>query len=178
MSIFDRTFTFTQVETILCVWECIDDWTLNRSDKQDWKALREAVGTTEMRLQSIELASWCERIYLLCRKKDDLIFDAYAFDWEVIPAILEHACDADGPIVDKSSLPPVVDVAVKVFIQFWRESWMQEAKSAAIKRYAYADLIADHLGTAECAFRARETPEKFVAWLGGKYGLTPRGDFA
>ena len=108
-------FNYLEVEAALCVWECINEWTLLLGDtgKPDWIELREGVGSVELRHQSIAIGQWCLKVYDLCTKDDPDFFDAASYDWEVIPMILGHAMPKENMV----ELPDVETTAAMVMLQ-------------------------------------------------------------
>ncbi|WP_210330827.1 hypothetical protein [Mesorhizobium sp. NBSH29] len=103
------SYTHLEMEAALCVWECINDWTVNAPDgkgDQRWHELREGVGSVQMRHASIPLGQWCLEVYDICTSADKNFFDTIAYDWEVIPLILSHCVDSDGcPFIEPASFP-------------------------------------------------------------------------
>ncbi len=165
-------FSYLEMEAAMCVWECLNDWTLPPATKRtDWIELREAVGSAELRHASIELGQWSLKVHELCTRRNPDIFDGFAYDWEVIPDILEHARDASGPVIYEAALPAVAQTAAKVFLKYWRQQWLVEARFAAQQAFGYGDLVSDHPESAERAFLAREKPADWVEWIGEKYNL-------
>jgi hypothetical protein len=188
-----QQFTYLEVEAALCVWECLNDWTLlahgdvhaaaiNDEDdniKTDWIALRENVGSAEMRHQSIPLGQWCLKVYDICTKHDPDFFDGVAYDWEVIPLILEFAEDGDGkPTMEEGELPPAEQTALLVAHRHLRGEYLADCGREANKQWGYSELVTDHHERVDQAFELGETPAEFVKWLGEKYDLTPASDRA
>ena len=75
----------------MCVWECLDGWTLGKDGRAGWIELREAIGTVELRHRSIEYGRWCLKVYDIATAHDADFFDGVAYDWEAIPMIMGHA---------------------------------------------------------------------------------------
>lgn len=172
-------FTYLEMEAALCVWECINDWTVN-ADKQDegWTALRQSVGSVEMRHASIPLGVWCLAVFDLCTKDDRDFFDGIAYDWEVIPMILDHCRDAEGaPVIEQAHFPATQIVAPKVMARHRQNEWMREARGQAEVQWAYADLITDHPEAVQAAIEAGEDPAKFVRELGEDLSLIPNSEW-
>lgn len=167
-------FGYDDVWAALCVWECLNDWTLNDATKRDdWAALREGVGSNELRHASIGLAQWCEAVFSHATATDPDAFNAYAFDFEVIPAILEHARDAEGPVIEPSALPDAKATAAKVVREFKRAEYLRCATELAGNQWGYPNMIPDYPEFFDSAFEAGEPYADAVARFGAKYDLTP-----
>lgn len=167
-------FSYLEMEAAMCVWECLNDWTLDDNSKDDeWIALRESVGSVELRHQCIELAQWCLQVYDICTSDNPDRFEGFAYDWEVIPSILRHARDKDGPAIYAHALPEPGVVAVMINHEFAMQGWLISARIHARELYAYEPLVAEHIHSAEIAFKEGEDPEKWVRFIGQKYDLTP-----
>lgn len=176
----EKKFGYLEMEAALCVWECINDWTLRDKpdDRQDWIELREAVGSGEMRHQSIALGQWCLKIWDILTAHDKLFFDGLAYDWEVIPMMLNYARDDNGkPVIHEAELPPVERIALFVAREHLSSEYASQCTQEAQKRWAYGDLIRDHWERADQAFEMGEEPAEFVRWLGEKYDLTPLNEW-
>lgn len=107
-------FSYLEVEAALCVWECIDNWTL--LDKQNthhaWCLLREKHGSIVLRNQSVEIGQWCLSVYDLCTKNDPNFFDDMSYDWDVIPLILSRCVNFEGvPVISSKEFPDAHNVA-------------------------------------------------------------------
>jgi len=172
------SFTHHQVEAALIVWEWINVWTTSPSEpasNPEWVELREAFGSMELRAQSVVLGTWCLEIYDLCTAKDELFFDAAAYDWEVIPMILSHARNEAGQIVIyKEGLPDPKDIAPKVMEEYLYGQWLGECKQEAERQWAYADLPMDHEVLTKAAYKHGDKPADYIKWLGEKHDLTPK----
>lgn len=167
-------FTYLEMEAALCVWECLNDWTLHsEAHRDDWVKLREAVGSVELRYQSIELGQWALKVYNFCIADDPELFDGTAYDWEVIPMILGYARNEDGPVIYADHLPEPATVAELVKAQHIKNEWFGQARRQAAKLWYYPELISDHINLTEKAFADGENPEAFAKWLGEKLDLTP-----
>ena len=167
-------FTFLEMEAALCVWECLNDWTLldDKSSRPDWIELREDLGSCELRNQSVVLGRWCLAVHALCTADDRDFFDGIAFDWEVIPEILSHARNADGPVIYAEGLPAPETIAPLVTTWRRKNEWLRKARDEAARIWAYADIITDHEDAAESAFELGEDPKAFAKAIGEKYDLT------
>ncbi|WP_306049231.1 hypothetical protein [Oceaniradius stylonematis] len=174
------SFTYLEVEAALCVWEWINDVTINDPNREieDWIELRDAVGSMELRHQSIELGQWCLAVFDLCTAADPKFLDGcYSYDWDIIPAIMAYARNEDGPVIYAQALPEAAAIAPKVMRDLAFRRWLGDARQAAQKLWAYADLIDDHSEKAEVAFDRGEDPQAFADWLGEKYDLAPADYF-
>lgn len=171
-------FTYLEMEAALCVWECINDWTLEdeRSKRQGWVELREAVGSVELRHASIGLGQWCLKVYDICTADEPLFFDGVSYDWDVIPMILGHAKNEDGPLIEQSALPDPAAIAAVVMEEHRRSEWFSSARNQAARQWSYADLISENEERAAEAYARGEEAAAFVKWLGEKYDLTPASE--
>lgn len=171
-------FTYLEMEAALCVWECINEWTLGaaegNSPHQAWKDLRGSVGSVEMRHASIPLGQWCLKVYDICTKDNRDYFDGIAYDWEVIPLILSYCIGAEGAaLINDAYFPAPEKIAAEVMAGYARAQWFWSARNEARKQWAYEDLITDHQERCDEAQRSGEEPAAFIKWLGEKYNLTP-----
>lgn len=130
----EKEYTYEEVEAALCVWEWINDVTLQHSPtvRQDWVELREGVGSCELRDGSMTLGKWALKVYNHCLDLSPGIFDSMPFDWEVIPLIMDYAVDADDgdPAYTIGALPSPVFVAKRVI----KDVQWSEAAEQALKR--------------------------------------------
>ncbi len=170
-----KQFTYLDMEAALCVWECLNDWTLLDSNmsRPEWVELRDNIGSVEMRHQSIALGQWCLAIYDACKSVTPDIFDMISYDWDVIPMILGFAEKDGKPLIYEADLPSVADVAKLIPVQMAKDEWMNEARAEAMKQWCYPGLIDDHAEATAQALRDNESPSAFVKWLGEKHGLEP-----
>lgn len=169
------SFTWKEIEAALCIWECLNDWTLSDDDtRKDWKALRESIGTIEIRYQSPFLARWLLKVYDLCTADDPLLFDGVAYDWEVIPLILDYARDSTGaPVIFTEGLPDPAETAELVKQAFAKNEWINDAIRHASAKWGYPGLITEFPESAEKARLSGETAEDYVIRIGEKYHLQP-----
>lgn len=184
-----KDYTHLEMEAALCVWECLCDWTLGElaEHHKDWVELREGVGSVELRHQSIVLGKWCLLVYNICTKRDRDFFAGVAYDWEVIPLILSYARNRDGePVIYEHALPEPELVAPFVAYDHLLTEFVSQCKHEAEKQWAYGALVVD-----DCkapgdysatrvlqAFQLGEEPAAFAKWLGEKYNLIPREEWA
>jgi hypothetical protein len=192
-------FNHLEMEAALCVWECLNEWTLGTEDeiesmrvncddehshtaiRLEWIEMRENCGSGEMRSQSILLGKWCLEIYNLLTKHDPEFFDYWSYDWEVIPAMLTHAVCKDGKasmyrgdyVYMGGELIDPSSAAQLVAQEFLERRFLDACKREADKQWRYGDLIKDHPERVVQAFTMGEEPADFVKWLGEKYDLTP-----
>jgi hypothetical protein len=174
-----ETFSYLEVEAALCVWECINEWTLgdhiNANGQPAWIELREQLGSAEMRHQSVELGQWCLQMWDILTKHDADFFDGVAYDWEVIPLMLGYALNQDGrPTIYAKELPPAQQTALLVARAHLYAEFYAECGREANKQWGYVDLVSDHSEKVQQAFELGEEPKEHVKWLGEKYDLTPR----
>lgn len=100
--------TQQEIDAALCVWEHILE-TL-RIHPNPWRALVEQVGAVELRSYAPDYGKWCLAVYDYCTKDDPLFFDAYAWDWEVVPAIMDHVV-CGGVALSPDKLPNPAEVS-------------------------------------------------------------------
>ncbi len=177
----EDTYSHLELEAALCVWECLNDWTIldEKRLRPDWNELREGVGSVELRHQSIALGKWCLSVYDIVTATNRDFFDGYAYDWEVIPLILDFARDAEGfPVIYSHAFPDASITAQHVIREHCFEVWRGDCRSEAARQWGYADLTSDYADRLEAAFVAGENPADFIRWLGEKYDLTPATAFA
>lgn len=169
-----ETYTALELEAALCVWECINDWTLiDGTKRDDWVALREALGTGELRYQSSVLGKWCLAVYDRCKAQDENVFDGLAYDWEVIPSILALCRKDQGPVIYADAFPEVEPVAVLVLAKFQSEQWRAACKQQAVKQWGYADLIDDLGDLVQAAQQAGADAAEFIKEEGERLDLIP-----
>lgn len=166
----DPTYTALQVEAALCVWECLNEWTLGtekevakleKAAKKDphshaairleWIEMREQCGSGEMRSQSIVLGQWCLEIYDILTAIDEEFFSYWSYDWEVIPAMLKHAVCKDGKasmyrgdyVYTGGELIDPHSAAPLVAQEFVWLRFVDDCKGEARKQWGYEDLLTD-----------------------------------
>jgi hypothetical protein len=169
-------FTYLQLEAALCVWECIGEWTLNadvtQMSRPEWIEMRENLGSAEMRHQSAVVGRWCLLIYDELTKQDRDFFDALAYDFEVIPMMLDYAYGSDGkPTMYAGALPDPLKVAQLVARRVLFKHFIWDCEQAAEKIWCYRDFVSDHNEKFEQAFEDGEDPAAFVKVLGEDYDL-------
>lgn len=169
----ETKFSYLEVEAALCVWETINDWTLGDKPRADWEALRKHTGSVELRHWSIELGQWALQVYDICTKHDRDFFDGIAYDWEVIPMILDFVNVDGAQTTGGIELPAPHAVASMVARRHLSDEFIRDCKMEASRQWAYADLVTDHEERTEQAFAMGERPSTFVQWLGEKFDLTP-----
>jgi hypothetical protein len=198
-----KGFTSLDVEAALCIWECLNEWTLDSDEEMvklqeaakdnphshaairlEWIAVRGVTGSAEMRSQCMVLAKWALEVYGLLTKDDEDFFSWWSYDWEVIPLIMKYAVSKDGKasmyrgdyIYTGGSLIDAHTAAqfVAQEILWWR--FQSDCKSQARKQWAYEELVTDDGGDRmRQSFETGEEPRDFVKWLGDKFDLTPKG---
>jgi hypothetical protein len=178
-----KDYTHLEMEAGLCVWECLIEWTLHPEISQhnkDWVELREGIGSVELRHQSIVLGKWCLKIYDICTKHDRDFFAGVAYDWEVIPMILDYARDSEGfPVIYDHALPSPEKTASLVAMRHAYDEYLNELRSEAQKQWGYRELVDDHADRCfDQAFAVDEDPAAFIKWLGEKHNLIPREEWA
>jgi hypothetical protein len=197
-------YSALEMEAALCVWECLNEWTLGTEDevesmrvncddenshtaiRLEWIEMREDCGSGEMRSQSIVLGKWCLEIYNILTKHDPDFFSYWSYDWEVIPAMLTHAVCKDGKasmyrgdyVYTGGELIAAESAAPFVALHFLLLRFKDDCRSEAKKQWAYEDLVTDDDGVRmQQAFAMGEKPADFVKWLGEKYDLTPAAEW-
>lgn len=82
------TFTPLELEAALCVWEWVDSRSVGLTDdvRADVLSLRQAIGTVELRSRCGDIGRYCLKVY---DHIPETARDGHAYDWEIIPAILE-----------------------------------------------------------------------------------------
>ncbi|EFO30117.1 hypothetical protein TRICHSKD4_3692 [Roseibium sp. TrichSKD4] len=85
-----KDYTTLEMEAALCVWEWINEVTLldHETKSPEWITLRENLGSIELRHKSMDLGKWCLKVFDICTKDDQDIFEGHPYDFEVIPAIM------------------------------------------------------------------------------------------
>jgi hypothetical protein len=144
----------------------------------EWSELRQGVGSVEMRHQSIVLGKWCLKIYDICTKHDRDFFDALSYDWEVIPMMLNHARNDDGPVIYEEGLPPPEQIATLVAREVLWDEFLRQCRDAAQKIWKYGDLVQDDREDIERAFADGEEPYPFIKRYGEELALIDFGPWA
>ena len=175
MTDVETKFAYLEVEAALCVWECINDWTLGvggATTRGDWEALRKNTGSAELRHWSIDLGQWALQVYDICTKHDRDFFDGIAYDWEVIPMILDFVNVDGAQTTSGVELPAPHAVASMVARRHLSAEYSIACRHEAGRQWSYSDLVTDHEERTEQAFTLGEEPRDFVKWLGEKFDLT------
>lgn len=91
-----RMISETHAITALCLWEAMID--IEYARKQDtatipWSGMRERHGTAGLREYMLDLAPACDEAWFKMSEEDR---DCTAFDWEFVPAWIEHNVDWSG----------------------------------------------------------------------------------
>lgn len=182
MSRGGKKYTHLEMEAALCVWECINDWTLPSMPqrREDWAALRDSVGAVEMRHQSIAIGRWCLKIWNDLTAHNPDFFEGLSYDWQVIPMMVGRCVDSDGqPVIYEDAFPNPLHVAQLVAQEVLFDEFVSQCKDEAGKQWSYEGLVADDDGERmRQSFEIGESPKDFVKWLGEKYDLTPAEDLA
>jgi hypothetical protein len=172
-----KTFSYLEMEAALCIWECIESWTGGDNPREDWEKLRGEVGSASLRSASIELAPWLLSVFDICTKADRDFFDGIAYDWEVVPMIMNHIDPAkiDWIFYGSEGKPPEAGaVASLVARQHLLDEYIRDCRLEAGRQWAYSDLVSDHAERVESqGFESGDEPKEFVKWLGEKYDLSP-----
>ena len=106
-SITDRDIAVTA----MCIWEFL----LGQFDTNalgEWNNLRERLGTFTMRDACFDVAAWVEKVYAICTKSNPDFGDSHAYDWEVVPDIMDYARDYRGAVsLNPNDFPDPSNVA-------------------------------------------------------------------
>lgn len=83
-----NSFTPLELEAALCVWEWIDSHSVGLTDdvRADVLSLRQAIGAVEFRSRCGDIGRYCLKVY---DHIPESAHEGHAWDWEIIPAILE-----------------------------------------------------------------------------------------
>ncbi|MER8983915.1 hypothetical protein [Mesorhizobium sp. M0843] len=82
-----QAYSHLEMEAALCVWEHLNEVTVvgEQPSSPAWMEYREAVGSVELRHESIKIGQWVLEVY-------ELLPEWYrasgAYDWEIIPAMV------------------------------------------------------------------------------------------
>jgi hypothetical protein len=85
-------YTFIEVEAALCAWEWISEMTLSDSHFSDgqWVEYRDNMGSAQLRGDCIRMyAPYIEKVLAVLKRDHLTLVEAHAFDWEIVPAIME-----------------------------------------------------------------------------------------
>lgn len=95
----DSNFTFHEMEAALCVWE-----SLLETPPPGFEEWRSAAGSVACRIGAYEIGRYCLAVYNDAVKAFDVyVWDALAYDFEVIPAILRTVTfNSEGWHADQS----------------------------------------------------------------------------
>jgi hypothetical protein len=176
----EKEYTHLEMEAALCVWERLIEITLsdhiNGPGQPAWTALREGIGSVEMRHQSIVLGKWCLKIYDLCTAHNRDFFEGISYDWEVIPMMLDYAEDAEGrPAIYEQFLPAPEKVALLVMHRHLRNEFVRSCRHEAQKQWAYGDLVEDNPPDIDRGFESGDEPAAFIKALGEDLDLIDFG---
>ncbi|CCF19124.1 protein of unknown function [Pseudorhizobium banfieldiae] len=189
-----RTYTYAQVEGALCVYEWMLDSRATNKDIDDWF---DGVGSPGMRMISIQAGDICDRAWKLM---EAMGFDFIgAYDFEFVPSIcakLDWDALCNDNQFDKGRYDPDLKPFIVAMIAADRsrnsdpmrrnfkkvgpgpDDYIAACRAEAEKQWGYGDLVTDHAERVTQAMEQDEDPAEFVKWLGEKYNLTPRSDWA
>lgn len=71
--------------TALCIWECIDQCSTDPVDHPELTRHRQDIGAVALRFEALALVAYVNDVFALM---PDHVKQSYAFDWDIIPAIL------------------------------------------------------------------------------------------
>ena len=155
------TFTYLEVEAALCIWEWINDVTLGdeRYIIQDWKDLRDSVGSLEMRHASaITYAPWLLKVYDICTADKRDPFSCMSYDWEVVPLIMSRCLYEGLPALAADCLPEPADVARSLVAALDKQAWMRDVRRACKHLWEYEGLADDAATLFDSYFDAGDSP--------------------
>ena len=115
-----QTANRTEVFTMLCAWEAINDWTLTDPSRNepDWDTLRQGVGSLELRDACFPAGFWIEAVAdkVVELSATPYPFDCMSWDWDAVPMILDMCRNQDGEIVvlDPAQYPNIEQTAKAV----------------------------------------------------------------
>lgn len=200
-----KEYTALEVEAALCVWECLNEWTLGNEEavaklrqeaaenpgshaalRIEWIDMRDDTGSGEMRSQSIVLGKWCLEIYEILTKSNPDFFAPWSYDWEVIPAMLTHAVSKDGKVsMYRGSYvyigKPLISAhsaAQLVAREFAWRNYEEECRSEAQKQWKFGDLVRENPEDFERGFVAGDEPKALVKAIGEDLDLIDFGPWA
>lgn len=175
-----KQYTHLEMEAALCVWEQICDWTLlAQATRPEWVALRENVGSAEMRHQSIEIGKWCLEIYDILTKHDAEFFEAMAYDFEVIPMMLDYAENSDGePVIYGPQLPDPHRVAQLVAHRTLLEQYLSDCRHEAQQQWKFGDLVRENPEDFIRGFQSGDDPKTLVKAIGEDLDLIDFGPWS
>lgn len=200
-----KEFTHLEMEAALCVWECLNEWTLgNEQDVEklrkeaaedphshaairiEWIDMRDETGSGEMRSQSIVLGKWCLEIYDILTAHDPDFFAPWSYDWEVIPTMLKHACSKDGKasmyrgsyVYIGKPLIPAHSAAQLVAQEFAWRNYEEACQSEASKQWSFGDLVRENPEDFIRGFESGDDPKKLVKAIGEDLDLIDFGPWS
>jgi hypothetical protein len=162
-----QTFDYNAVMTCMMVWEWIDQ---NDTLVEE---VRDDIGSYGMRDCAIRAGEIVDAVYALMESKQ--LYHDHSFDWEFVPAICEHL---DWPALAQETqwqgerYEPDLE-ALLANVKDVGDLWIDTAKAAAKKQWAYPELVDDHADSIDRA----EPPADWVKRIGEKYDLTPAEAF-
>lgn len=78
-------FSYLEIEAALCVWEHINEVTLDTHPDTIWKEYREKFGSAQLRYESVAIGQWVLKVYDLM---PEWWREMGSYDWELVPAIV------------------------------------------------------------------------------------------
>lgn len=96
---YARTYTHLEMEAALCIWESLEARSQDEKEYPAVKAFRDNYGTAEFRSMAVLLVPYCLAVYDAMPKH---LVEGFAYDWDVIPAILDS--------VDWRTMPTLPEV--------------------------------------------------------------------
>lgn len=88
-----QNITPLELEAALCVWEYLNEISLADTINPNLSRLRESIGTAQLRSHCLDIGRYCLKVYDLLPPEAR---DGHAYDWEIIPAIVDTISFDDG----------------------------------------------------------------------------------
>lgn len=187
------SFTYIQVEAALCAWE----WMLDNTKHEIFGNMFEDLGYSAMRMVSVQAGNIAAQVH------DHMQAQGYeftsAYDWEFVPDVLVrldwNALTEDNQYSGAPYQPDIHAIFVAMVAadkahqtnprlrDFQKlaakpDEWIATARAEAERQWGFGDLVSDHPERVTSAIANGENPAEFVKWLGEKFDLTPRSEWA
>lgn len=129
MSETKKEYTHLEMEAALCVWEAINDRTVCGSDDMvakhpELNECRENWGSVSLRHASIHIGKFFLTVYDLL---DEKVRDAFSYDWEIIPAMLDHVDWAQPGEPEEFKFKPAEEIAADLNKNLGFRIWLHSA---------------------------------------------------
>src|SRR6266487_2883886 len=104
-------------------------------------------GYTHLEMEAALCVWECLNDYDICTKHNPDFFEGVAYDWEVIPMILDYARDPFGtPVIYKDHLPSPEQTALLVAQRHLYDEFVSFCTHEADKQWGYRELVTDDGG--------------------------------